>query len=150
LATQEFLIDLFKSPDPFAPADVERGRTITVVDALEIGQVRARTELVDQPELRASLLAAISEVYASLEVSQAAVDLREEVLQLEREIYGGRSQQVVASMRAFLVQLILNWVFQRLPSASKVCSPVMSKGEWLYCSPALRNYVLRRANMPER
>jgi len=100
LATQEFLIDLFKSPDPFAPADVERGTSITVVDALEIGQVRARSELVDQPELRASLLAAISEVYASLEAGQAAVDLREEVLQLERAIYGERSQKVVASMRA--------------------------------------------------
>jgi len=100
LATQEFLIDLFKSPDPFAPADVERGSSILVVDALEIGLKRVRSELADQPELRASLLSAISEVYASLEAGQVAIDLREEVLQLERTLYGERSPQVVASMRA--------------------------------------------------
>jgi len=100
LATQEFLIDLFKSPDPFAPADAKLGSSILVVDALEIGHKRVRSELADQPELRASLLGAISEVYASLEAGQVAIDLRKEVLQLERTIYGERSPQVVASMRA--------------------------------------------------
>jgi serine/threonine-protein kinase len=100
LASQEFLVDLFKSPDPFTPADAERGRSITVIDALEIGHKRVRSELADQPELRLSLLGAISEVYASLEAGEMAIDLREEVLQLERSIYGERSPQVVASMRA--------------------------------------------------
>jgi len=100
LATQEFLIDLFKSPDPFAPADVERGTNITVVEALEIGQRRARSELAEQPELKASLLAAISEVYASLEVGGDAIEIREEVLQLERGLFGENSPQTVASMRA--------------------------------------------------
>jgi tetratricopeptide (TPR) repeat protein len=39
-------------------------------------------------------------VYASLEAGQVAIDLREEVLQIEQLIYGERSPQVVASMRA--------------------------------------------------
>ena len=98
--SQQFLIDLFRSPDPFAPADAERGRAITVVEALGIGQKRIRHELSDQPELRASLLRAISEVYASLDDGQTAIELREEALELELGLYGNRSPQVVASMRA--------------------------------------------------
>ena len=99
-ATQEFLIELFKSPDPFAPADTERGSRITVVDALEIGYKQVRSELNEQPELKASLLSSISEVYASLDASEVAIDLREEALQIELSIYGERSPQAVASMRA--------------------------------------------------
>ena len=48
--------DLFRSPDPYAPADPERGAALRVVDALEIGQRRIRAELQDQPELHATLL----------------------------------------------------------------------------------------------
>jgi len=100
LATQEFLIDLFKSPDPFAPADTERGSSITVVDALEIGYKRVQSELNDQPELKASLLDSISEVYASLDANEIATELREDALQIELSIYGEYSPQAVNSMRA--------------------------------------------------
>jgi len=99
-ATQNFLIDLFKSPDPFAPADVGRGSGITVVEALDIGQRRIRTELAGQPELQASLLSTISDVYKSLDVSDKSIALREEALALERDLYSDRSAQVVASLRS--------------------------------------------------
>jgi serine/threonine-protein kinase len=98
-AAQQFMVDLFRSPDPYAPADAERGRDITVIEALDIGQQRIRTELDDQPELKASLLASISDVYGSLDQNREAIELREEALALEREIYGDRSEQVVASLR---------------------------------------------------
>ncbi len=99
-ATQAFLIGLFESPDPFAPADTRLGRDISVVDALDIGQRRLRMELTSQPELRASLLSTISDVYRSLDVSDTSIALREEALPLERELYGSRSPQVVASLQA--------------------------------------------------
>lgn len=98
-AARQFMVDLFRSPDPYAPADPERGREITVVEALEIGQQRVRAELADQPELKASLLASISDVYSSLDQNREAILLREEALALEREIHGERSGQVVASLR---------------------------------------------------
>jgi serine/threonine-protein kinase len=98
-AAQQFMVDLFRSPDPYAPADAERGREITVVEALAIGERRVRTELDDQPELKASLLASISDVYASLDQNQEAILLREEALALERDIYGARSEQVADSLR---------------------------------------------------
>jgi len=100
VTTQEFLIDLFKAPDPFAPADAELGSSITVVDALEIGYQRVRSELPDQPALKASLLNAISEVYATLDANDIAIELRAEALEIESSVYGERSTQVVASMRA--------------------------------------------------
>ena len=99
-SVQQFMVDLFRSPDPFAPADTERGRDIRVVDALELGQQRVRTELADQPELRAALLAAISGVYASLDQHREAIDLRTEALALESELYGPRSAPVADSLRA--------------------------------------------------
>lgn len=98
-AARQFMVDLFRSPDPYAPADPERGREITVVEALDIGQQRVRSELADQPELKASLLASISDVYSSLDQNREAILLREEALTLEREIYGDRSGQVIASLR---------------------------------------------------
>jgi serine/threonine-protein kinase len=98
-AAQQFMADLFRSPDPYAPADPGRGVNIRVVDALEIGQRRIRTELQDQPELRASLLASISDVYASLDQHREAISLREEAVTLETQLYGPRSATVAESLR---------------------------------------------------
>ena len=79
-----FLVDLFKSADPYAPADAERGRTITVVEALDLGTMRVQAELRDRPLARESLLAAISEVYQSLGANDRALPLRTEVLALQQ------------------------------------------------------------------
>lgn len=98
-ATETFLLDLFKSSDPLAPSDEQRGREITVVEALDAGARRARTELAEQPELQATLLAAISDVYASLDQFSTAAALREEVLVTERAVHGERSIQVLTSLR---------------------------------------------------
>jgi eukaryotic-like serine/threonine-protein kinase len=99
-SVQQFMVELFRSPDPFAPADPERGRDIRVVEALELGLQRVRTELADQSELRAALVASIAGVYASLDQHRAAIDLRTEALALESGLYGPRSAQVAASLRA--------------------------------------------------
>jgi len=98
--TQAFLINLFKSPDPFAPADADRGTEITVVEALDIGQNRVRTELATQPELQATLFSAIADVYSSLDKTNQSIALHEEALALERDLYGNRSAEVVASLRS--------------------------------------------------
>jgi serine/threonine-protein kinase len=99
-ASQQFMVDLFRSADPFAPADAERGQAITVVEALRIGRDRIGNELAGQPELRASLLGTISDVYTSLDLPDEALQLRQDALELERELYGESSPQVVSSMRA--------------------------------------------------
>lgn len=97
-AAQTFLVDLLRSPDPFAPADPERGQEITVVEALDLGVELLETGDYDDPELRVSLLNSIANVYASLDRHDSAIELREESLALERNLHGDASPQVVASL----------------------------------------------------
>lgn len=97
-AAQAFLVDLLRSPDPFAPADPERGRDITVVEALDLGVARLESNTIDDPELRVSLLTTISSVYAGLDRHEAAIKLREESLRLETFLYGSDTPQVVDSL----------------------------------------------------
>jgi len=100
VATTEFLLGVFNALNPYEVPDSDNREEITVVNALNIGARRARAELVDQPELRASLLRTISEVHSSLDSNEAALDLREELLQLERDLYGDQSRPVIESLRA--------------------------------------------------
>lgn len=97
-AALTFMTDLLRSADPFAPADPEQGSGITVVEALAIGVERLRSEVEYDPQLRASLLASIADVYAGLDQHRAAIGLRHEALELERALHGDASTQVLASL----------------------------------------------------
>ena len=97
-AAQAFMVNLLQSPDPFRPADPERGSDITVVEALDLGVERLKTDLQNDPKLRASLLSSIAGVYASLDQHDEAIALRAEALPLERRIFGEPSEQVLQSL----------------------------------------------------
>ena len=96
---QQFMVELLSSPDPFAPADPERGRNITVVEALEIGRKRLDSQLEGQPELKATLLGSIAGVYSSLDQSVDAIELGEQALALNTELYGEASEPVLDNLR---------------------------------------------------
>jgi tetratricopeptide (TPR) repeat protein/tRNA A-37 threonylcarbamoyl transferase component Bud32 len=64
--TQTFFVDLLRSPDPYAPADPERGRAITVVEALQLGAARVDEDFGAAPLLRADLHSTIGDVLGSL------------------------------------------------------------------------------------
>lgn len=98
-AAQAFMVDLLSSPDPFAPADPERGRNITVVEALDIGRSRLENQLDDQLELRATLLGSVAGVYRSLDQNQEAIELGEQALALNLELYGEQSEAVLENLR---------------------------------------------------
>ena len=97
-SAQSFLVDMLRSADPFAPADPDRGREITVVEALDLGMQSLRSNRLADPQLRASLLATIASVYRSLDQYQKAIALREEALALERELHGEQSRQALDSL----------------------------------------------------
>lgn len=101
---EAFMVNLLRSPDPFAPADPERGSSITVVEALELGVARLRADPPRDPKLRASLLASVSGVYASLDQPSSAIPLRTEALELEQQLYGFESRQVLESLEMLGVQ----------------------------------------------
>ena len=105
---QRFLVGLFRSADPYAPGDPELGRRITVVEALDVGAARLNESLRDRPALRASILDAISEVYANLGSYDRARPLREEALALQRSLYGDGSLEARTSTRhlAFLLTVL--------------------------------------------
>jgi eukaryotic-like serine/threonine-protein kinase len=102
---QRFLVGLFRSADPYAPADPELGRRVTVVEALDVGAARLAESLRDRPAIRASILDAIAEVYANLGAYDRARPLREEALALQRSLYGDGSLEARTSLRhmAFLL-----------------------------------------------
>ncbi len=95
---QQFLVDLFSSANPYMPADAQRGRQITVVEALDIGTERLEASLQERPEARVSILSTISGVYQDLGVYERALPLREEALGLQQSIYGPSSRQARDSL----------------------------------------------------
>lgn len=98
LAAETFMVDLLESADPFAPADPERGSSITVVEALDLGAERLRTADVEDAALRATLMDSIAGVYASLDQHGKAIELGEEGLALERGVFGDASAEVLDSL----------------------------------------------------
>jgi serine/threonine-protein kinase len=77
-----FLVDLFENSDP----DAVRGDTLTVRRVLEEGAQRMRTELVRQPQVRATLLGVIGGVDRSLGLYDQARPLLEEAVVIRRQV----------------------------------------------------------------
>jgi len=93
-----FLVDLYRSPDPYAPPGGSGGKDITMRQALLDGASRARAELDDQPVLQATLFHNIGEILYNLDVPEDALPLWEETLALERSLYGQESEEAAASL----------------------------------------------------
>lgn len=97
---QRFLVELFGSADPETPASPEAGRSITVAEALDVGTAKLRTSLTERPEVRAAILAAISETYHALGQYDRALPLREEAHGLIVSMEGETSRAARDSLRA--------------------------------------------------
>jgi serine/threonine-protein kinase len=95
---QRLLVDLFRSPDPLAFADPERGRAITVVEALDLGAERVLNGLDDRPRIQASLLGALADVFTSLAAHDKAVPLAERALVLHEQADGVASAEYRAAL----------------------------------------------------
>lgn len=91
LEVQAFMADLFRSADPFSPADPERGRAITVVEALDLGAARAKGELAHRPRIHASLLETLAHVYTNLGQRDRARPLAERALAIHDSLAGPES-----------------------------------------------------------
>ena len=89
-----FLVDLFKVSDP----GEARGRTITAREILDHGAERIQTELKDQPEVQATLMNTIGQVYESLGLYDSAAAILEKALSIRRELFGRDHPDVAESM----------------------------------------------------
>jgi tetratricopeptide (TPR) repeat protein len=94
--TTDFMVELFAVSDP----GKARGDTVTAREVLDLGARRLRGELADQPEIRATLLGTIGEVYTSLGLYAEARPLLEEALQDRRRLYGASHPAIAETLES--------------------------------------------------
>ena len=92
--TADFLIDLFEISDP----SESRGASVTAREMLDRGAQRLRTELADEPEVRASLQETIGRVYQNLGLYRGAEPLLVESLATRRRIFRGDHPDLASSL----------------------------------------------------
>ncbi len=89
-----FLADVFKEADPW-----RRGaETITELQLLDLGAEKIERELTGQPEVRASLLRVIGDVYAHLGLYERALPMVGKALEIQEDGLGADHLDVAASL----------------------------------------------------
>ncbi|MGE0114593.1 MAG: tetratricopeptide repeat protein [Steroidobacteraceae bacterium] len=91
-----FLVELFELSDP----SQSRGNELKARELLDVGARRIDSDLQSQPATRAMLLNTIGKVYGSLGLYKEAADSLEKSLQTREQLYGGRHDEVAASLMA--------------------------------------------------
>ena len=89
-----FLQDIFRISDP----NEEGGETITAREILDSGAARVSRELRDQPEVQATLMQAIGNVYRNLGLHDLAEPLLREALSIRRRVLGDDHPAVAQSL----------------------------------------------------
>jgi eukaryotic-like serine/threonine-protein kinase len=85
LATQEFLVQFLRSPDPLSNAP---DPDITVAEALQRGRARIASELDGQPDVKVALLEAIGRTFSGLGRYETADTLLLEALRIQQDRFG--------------------------------------------------------------
>ena len=83
-AVSAFIASLFEASDP----DRSKGEKVSARQLLDQGRQRLDSELVDQPQTRATLLYTIGRVYARLELNDAAESALREALKIQEHATG--------------------------------------------------------------
>jgi len=99
----EFLVGLFEVSDPSEAL----GDTITAREILDKGAEKIEKELSEQPEVQATLMNTMGEVYMSLGLYDQATPLLENALTKRRQIFGDEHPDVAESINS-LALLLLN------------------------------------------
>jgi eukaryotic-like serine/threonine-protein kinase len=89
-----FLIELFKVSDP----NEARGNAITAREILDKGAERIERELADQPEVQATLMNTMGEVYNTLGLYDSAIHFYEKALKIRRNLFGNEHASVAESL----------------------------------------------------
>ncbi len=90
----QFMVDLFKLADP----NRSKGETVTVREALDRGAEKIMRELENQPEVKAEMLAAISQAYQNLGLFDQALPLLAEAVAARRRLPDGDKRGLADSL----------------------------------------------------
>ena len=99
--TTEFMVEMFEVSDP----SESRGNTVTAREILENGAARIQKELADQPEIQATLMHTIGDVYRSLGLYSESGQLLRDALTKRRTTYGD-DNEIVAQTQAQLAKVL--------------------------------------------
>jgi eukaryotic-like serine/threonine-protein kinase len=91
-----FLTDLFRTSDPTR----SNGRTITAREILNEGSRNLKWKLNDQPEVRATLMRTVGDVYEALGMWQEAAPFLEEALASQEARLGPESPEVALTLKS--------------------------------------------------
>lgn len=91
-----FLTDLFRTSDPTR----SNGKTITAREILNEGSLSLKWKLNDQPEVRATLMRTVGEVYEALGMWQEATPFLEEALASQEARLGADSPEVALTLKS--------------------------------------------------
>ena len=80
----EFMTELFRLADP----GEARGNSVTAREILDQGAQRIETQLADEPEVEATLMATMGSVYLGLGLPGAAKPILEKALATRRRVFG--------------------------------------------------------------
>jgi eukaryotic-like serine/threonine-protein kinase len=92
----EFLVSVFEVSKPSDKA----ADSVTARDILEAASERMDREFGEEPEIKATLLTTMGDVYSSLGLYPKAASLNEHALALRRELWGPQHPDVAASLSA--------------------------------------------------
>ena len=106
-----FLENLFSASDPYAP-DLERLDTLRVREFLSRGEERLKSELSDQPLVRAIMFDVIGRVYSNLGMYSDARPLIEQAIRIRTEMLGSVDPAVAASQKNLAVLLLQTGDFE--------------------------------------
>jgi tetratricopeptide (TPR) repeat protein/tRNA A-37 threonylcarbamoyl transferase component Bud32 len=111
-----FLVDLFRSADPFDGSDPATSGAVTVVDALAPAADRIRAELRDDPSMQADLLSAVAAILHNLDRPAEGLPMIEEALGLRER--SGQAQAPVFAADLVVLSRIID--FHQPDSAARV------------------------------
>lgn len=95
-AVAGFLQGLFEVSDP----SQSRGASVTARELLDQGASRIERELAGEPDVQATMMRVIGEVYAALGLADEAIPLLNGALERHRSLYGDRHAETASSALA--------------------------------------------------
>ncbi len=90
----EFMTELFRLADP----GEARGNSVTAREILDQGARRIESELADEPEVRATLMATMGKVYLGLGLPGAAKPILEKSLANRRQVFGADAAETAEGL----------------------------------------------------
>ncbi len=108
----DFLLGLFRNPDPFRAGEQE----LTLRDVLDAGAARIESELQDQPELQARMMHTMGEVHSNLGLYDRAEELYGGALERRRRVRGNDHQETAESLHGVGTVLYLKGEYERAAS----------------------------------